>query len=116
MGRILIMLKTIGLIITTALMMVLCLQPRSLAQVTVNLQADVSNLRSQVSQLRAEVAQLRSQRVGAVPATPATPRRTRSPELTDDQIVDRLAILAIEAKDRLNALESRVAKLERSTR
>ncbi|MDX2242084.1 MAG: hypothetical protein NW224_15470 [Leptolyngbyaceae cyanobacterium bins.302] len=107
------MLKTIGLILATAILSVLLIQGRSPAQVSVNLQADVTNLRSQVSQLRAEVAQLRAQRGGTrVPAAPAAPRRARSPELTDDQIVDRLAILAIEAKDRLNALESRVAKLE----
>jgi len=110
------MLKTIGLIVATALLAILFLPARSPAQVSVNLQADVTNLRSQVAQLRAEVAQLRSQRGGAVPAIPSTPRRARSPELTDDQIVDRLAILAIEAKDRLNALESRVARLEKSVR
>lgn len=106
------MLRTIGLIIATAILSVLLLQGRSSAQVSVNLQSDVTNLRYQVSQLRAEVAQLRSQRGGATPVAPAVPRRARSPELSDDQIIDRLATLAIEAKDRLNALESRVAKLE----
>ncbi len=110
------MLKTISLIITTALCAVLLLQPRSLAQSTANLQADVSNLKSQVSQLRAEIAQLRSQRSTTPSTIPPIPRRPRSAELSDDQIVDRLAILAIEAKDRLNALESRVARLEKSGR
>lgn len=106
------MLKTLGLILTTALLTVLLLQGRSLAQSPVNLQADLYNLRSQVTQLQAEVSQLRSQR-GNLP-TPTAPnsRRARSPE-TNGQIVDRLAILAIEAKDRLNALESRVARLEK---
>lgn len=111
------MLKKLGLILVTAVVLVLLWQARSPAQVSVNLQADVSNLRLQVSQLRAEVAQLRAQR--GIPATPALPPaagRARSPDLTDNQIVERLAILAIEAKDRLNALESRVAKLEQSRR
>jgi outer membrane murein-binding lipoprotein Lpp len=106
------MLKTIGFIITSTVLAILLFQGRAAAQTSVNLQADITNLRSQVSQLRAEVAQLRSQRSASTPAPAATPRRSRTPELTDDQIVDRLAILAIEAKDRLNALESRVAKLE----
>lgn len=106
------MLKTIGLIITSTVLAILLFQGRSSAQTTVNLQADITSLRSQISQLRAEVAQLRSQRPASSPLPSATPRRSRAPELTDDQIVDRLAILAIEAKDRLNALESRVAKLE----
>lgn len=110
------MLRTIGLIITTAILSVLLIQGRSPAQVSVNLQSDVTNLRYQVSQLRAEVAQLRSQRGGVAPVAPTAPRRARSPELTDDQIVDRLATLAIEAKDRLTALESRVAKLESRAR
>ena len=115
------MLKTIGLVITTALLMVLLVQGRAPAQVSVNLQADVTDLRSQISQLRSEVAQLRSQRgigTASTPAVPSSnaPRRPRSPELSDQQIVDRLAILAIEAKDRLNALENRVARLEKQRR
>ena len=111
------MLKTLGIILTTALLMVLLLQGRSSAQSSLNVQADISALRSQVNQLRAEVSQLRSQR-GLPPSTPtpAPSRRVRSPELTDGQIIDRLATLAIEAKDRLNALESRVSGLEKRLR
>lgn len=111
------MLKTLGIIFTTAILLVLLLQGRSSAQSSTNLQADIYDLRSQVSQLRAEVGQLRSQR-GATPSTstPAPSRRTRSPELSDAQIIDRLATLAIEAKDRLNSLERRVAGLEKRVR
>ncbi|MDX2229121.1 MAG: hypothetical protein NW220_05770 [Leptolyngbyaceae cyanobacterium bins.349] len=110
------MLKTIGLVLATVFLTVFLFQGRTSAQVSVNLQADVNNLRSQVSQLQSEVAQLRAQRGIPSAPVPAAPRRARSPELTDTQIVDRLAILAIEAKDRLNALESRVAKLENRVR
>lgn len=109
------MLKTFGLILATTALIVLMLQAHTRAQSTTNLQADIFDLRSQVSQLRSEVVQLRSSR-GYSPSTPTPPaarRRARSPELTDAQIIDRLAILAIEAKDRLNALESRVSKLEK---
>jgi outer membrane murein-binding lipoprotein Lpp len=110
------MLKTIGLILTTIFLTLFLLPGRTSAQVPVNLQADVNNLRSQVSQLQSEVAQLRSQRGFSAPVAPSAPPRARSPQLTDTQIVDRLAILAIEAKDRLNALESRVTKLENRVR
>jgi polyhydroxyalkanoate synthesis regulator phasin len=89
-------------------------QAHTPAQITVNLQTDINNLRSQVSVLRSEVAQLRQQRgYASVPApAPSSSRRSRSPELSDQQMLDRLATLAIEAKERLNALESRVGRIE----
>lgn len=101
----------VGLVIVAALL--LGWQGRTQAQVTVNLQADINDLRSQVTQLRSEVIQLRQRGYASAPA-PSLPssRRTRSPELSDQQMLDRLAILAIEAKDRLNALEARVGRLE----
>ena len=108
--------RRVGLVLVGAILTFLLLQGRTSAQSTANLQADLSDLRSQVSQLRSQVAQL--SRGGFTPSNPASPSRrsARSAELSDDQIVDRLAILAIEAKDRLNALEARVAKLERQPR
>lgn len=108
------MMKTFGLIITTVALMILLFQGRTQAQSSANFQADINNLRSEVSQLRAEVSALRSQR-GYAPSAPSVPpsRRARSPELSDAQIIDRLATLAIEAKDRLNALESRVTNIEK---
>ncbi len=89
-------------------------QGRTQAQVNVNLQADMNNLRSQVNLLRSQVVQLRQQRGYSSAPAPSLPpsRRTRSPELTDQQMLDQLATLAIEAKDRLNALEARVTRLE----
>ena len=108
------MLRRLGLVLITAILTFLLLQGRTPAQSASNLQADIFELRSQVSQLRAQIAQLSRQ-------SPSTPRPTspsripRSPtDPTDPQIIDRLAVLAIEAKDRLTALESRVSKLERS--
>lgn len=66
-----------------------------------------------MQQLQAEVNQLRRGNI-AIPSnpTPSIPRSTRPSALGDRPIIDRLATLAIEAKDRLNALESRVSQLE----
>lgn len=102
-------LKLFGLVLSAAVLGLFLGQNRGMAQSTVNLQADLFSLRSEVRQLRAEVAQLRGQRGMPVPA----PARSRSPQLSDGQIIDRLATLAIEAKDRLNTLESRMTKLEK---
>jgi uncharacterized protein YceH (UPF0502 family) len=113
------MLKRLGTIVALILVTVTLtialgwgLQTRATAQATVNLQADVNQLRQQVAQLQAQVSQL-NRRLGAGTAAPTTPRSQRSPELSDQQIVDRLAVLAIEAKDRLTALERRVSVLEK---
>jgi polyhydroxyalkanoate synthesis regulator phasin len=85
---------------------------QSMAQSTANLQADIFDLRSQISQLRAEVLQLRQQNYQTKPSRVPTSNRNHVPTGRDEQILDRLATLAIEAKDRLNRLESRVTKLE----
>ena len=111
------MIRRIGFVLITALLMVLLLQGYTAAQSTSNLQADIFELRSQVNQLRAQVAQLSRQTPPdsrPAPSRPspsrATPRNPTDP--TDPQLIDRLAVLAIEAKDRLTALEGRVSKLE----
>lgn len=109
------MLKRIGMILTIAVLVVLALQSQVSAQATVNLQADVNRLRQQVYQLQSQVSQLR-RATGTSSPTPTPRRSQRSPELTDQEMIDRLATLAIEAKDRLNALEARVARLEGRTR
>lgn len=106
------MVRRVGVILITALLTFLLLQGRTSAQSAANLQADIFQLRSQVNQLSAQVAQLSRQ--GASPTRPISGRVPRSPtDPTDAQIVDRLATLAIEAKERLNALEARVTKLEK---
>lgn len=102
----------IALLFTTTFAVLLFWQNGTSAQATFNLQNDINQLRSQVQQLRSEVNQLR--RGNAIPLNPppSISRPTRTSTLSDRQIIDRLATLAIEAKDRLNALESRVSKLE----
>jgi uncharacterized protein YceH (UPF0502 family) len=110
------MLRRLGLLLVglvTIAALLVGWQGRSQAQVTVNLQADINDLRSQVSQLRSEVTQLRQRGYFSTPASSLpSSRRARSPELSDQQMLDRLATLAIEAKDRLNALEARVGRIE----
>ena len=107
------MLRRLGLILITAILTFLLLHGQTSAQSASNLQADIFELRSQVNQLRAQVAQLSRQSPSSTRTAPIS-KAPRSPtDPTDPQIIDRLATLAIEAKDRLTALESRVAKLEK---
>jgi BMFP domain-containing protein YqiC len=107
--------RKIGAIVLATLLTVLLWQTRVSAQSNANLQADLYQLRAQVSQLQAQVAQL-SGRAGVAPRANAgsvPSRATRGLGATDAQMFDRLAVLAIEAKERLNALEARVARLEK---
>lgn len=105
------MFRRLGLILVTALLTFLLLQERTAAQSASNLQADIFELRSQVNQLRAQVAQLSRQAPSSPRPSPS--RVPRSPsDPSDSQIIDRLAVLAIEAKERLNTLENRVSRLE----
>jgi uncharacterized protein YceH (UPF0502 family) len=107
------MLRRVGLALVAAILVMLMVQSRAPAQSISNLQADLFNLRSQVSQLRAQVNQLSRQNPSQIPSGPTSrgvPRLSSDP--TDRQMLDRLAILAIEAKDRLNSLEERVSRLE----
>lgn len=102
----------IALLFTTTFTVLLLWQSATSAQATFNVQNDINQLRSQMQQLQAEVNQLRRGNASIPSTTPSIPRPTRTSTLSDRQIIDRLATLAIEAKDRLNALESRVHKLE----
>jgi hypothetical protein len=110
------MLRRLGIALSIGVLMVLLLQNYTAAQSAINLQSDIFDLRSQISQLRAEIAQLRRQPTSQIPPDPPSQRIPRSPSPSENQIVDRLAILAIEAKDRLNALETRVSRLEKRVR
>ena len=107
------MVPRITLLLITTFTILLLQQSGTSAQATFNLQNDITQLRSQVQQLQSEVNQLR--RGNSSPpsnSTPSISRPTRASTLSDRQMIDRLATLAIEAKDRLNALESRLSKLE----
>lgn len=116
MLREVVMVRRFGLVLIAVVLALLLLQRGTAAQSVSNLQADLFELRSQVSQLRAQVAQLRGQSPSGT-RTPTPGKIPRSPtDPSDPQIIERLATLAIEAKERLTALESRVAKLETRSR
>jgi len=104
------MLNAIAIGLSLVALLLLVWQQQTPAQSPLNLQADIFELRNQVSQLRAEVAQLSQQ--GGNRWHPPAQSLPRSSSLTDRQMLDRLATLAIEAKDRLTALEARVSRLE----
>jgi uncharacterized protein YceH (UPF0502 family) len=108
------MLKKLSTILAIAVLLIVLLQTRSPAQSVSNLQADIFSLRSEVSQLRSQISQLGGGRLGGYSPQPMPnqPRTIAGERLTDPQIVDRLATLAIEAKERLKSLEARVSKLE----
>jgi hypothetical protein len=108
------MLKRFSAIVAIAVLLIFLLQTQSPAQSVSNLQADIFSLRSEVNQLRSQLSQLGSARLGGYAAQPgpSQPRTIAGERLTDAQIVDRLATLAIEAKERLKSLEARVSKLE----
>lgn len=101
-----------GLVGAIAVLLLLLWQGPLHSQSVSNLQSEVWSLRREVSQLQAEVARLSRQPLPNTGAGPVTSTPPRSPIIGDRQMFDRLAILAIEAKDRLNALEARVGQLE----
>ena len=108
------MLKKFGAIAAIAILFIFLIQTRSPAQSVSNLQSDLFALRSEVSQLRSQLAQLGAGRSGySQQPVPSQTRTIGGEKLSDSQIVDRLATLAIEAKERLKSLETRVSKLEK---
>ncbi len=107
------MLRRIGLVLVAMWLTVMVWQSRAAAQSFSNLQVDINNLRSQVAQLQQQVNQLSHGYSAPRKSEPAPRNSTSSAYLTDRQMLDRLAVLAIEAKDRLNALEARVTRLEK---
>jgi chaperonin cofactor prefoldin len=79
------------------------------------LENTVFSLRSQISSLEREVRSLQRQQHNnqPPPATPQpSPNQRPSADISDDPMFDRLATLAIELKQRLNKLESRVERVE----
>jgi X-X-X-Leu-X-X-Gly heptad repeat protein len=107
------MLRTLGFLLATTGAILLMWQSGTHAQASFNLQNDISQLRSQVQQLQSEVNQLRQRNSGGLSnPPPSLPRPMGASSLSDRSIIDRLATLAIEAKDRFNALEARLSKLE----
>ena len=78
-----------------------------------NLQSDISRIESRLNLLEAQVSQLtRGQApVSTVPAPTNSGRKL--PQLSREQMFDRLATLVIETKNQVNKLQVRVSKLEK---
>jgi BMFP domain-containing protein YqiC len=77
------------------------------------LEADLYRIESRLNRIEAQLTQLRR---GDSPRTPATPHRINSgqkrPQLSREQMFDRLATLVIELREQIKQLEARVSKLE----
>ncbi len=77
------------------------------------LELDFRNLELRINQLESQLNQTRR---GVSPRTPATStpnnRGRNQPQLSREQMFDRLATLVIELKQQVNQLEARVSKLE----
>lgn len=81
------------------------------ADSTSYLDSQVQSLRSRVSRLESQVRSLSRSETREVPSlTP--PESYSNPGVTDPEMFDRLAILVIEIKEDLKALEGRLNKLE----
>lgn len=80
------------------------------------LEVDRYSIEARLNRIEAQLNQVgrsRSPRVSSTsPQTPRNSGRNRPPQLSRDQMFDRLATLAIELKERITKLESRVSKLE----
>nr|WP_290227856.1 hypothetical protein [Trichocoleus desertorum] len=110
--------------VTSLVIMGLVLLPgRLTAQSTAYLESRLSRLESDNYQLRAELSRLESQiynlsRSGArlpEPSRPAAPTVTPPrPTPANTPIVDRLATLLIELKERVTNVEARMTRLEKA--
>jgi predicted nucleic acid-binding Zn-ribbon protein len=108
------MLKLIGWIVSCVLLLLLW-QSQAPAQSVSALQSELFDLRLQVNQLRSEVYQLSQQRQSGGLPPPLPPPTTTSPskrQPTDRQMLERLATLAVEAKERIRTLEGQVSQLQ----
>ncbi len=84
------------------------------------LEADNFQLRSQVSRLESQLAELSGRSPSPTPSpirpAPSVPPRANRQVSSSDRMFDRLATLAIELKERVQALEAQVAELKKQRR
>jgi hypothetical protein len=116
------MTRKLTIVIFSVLLLLSLWPQRGLSQAFID--PRVSALEGQVAQLRAEVSQLRNEirylnqsnrpAVSTIPATPPVSSSPVRPETTNSAMFDRLANLAIDLKLRLNEVEARLFKVEKS--
>lgn len=78
------------------------------------LEVDINGLESRLNRLEAQISQITRSPYPGAPASPPPVRNPRrnQPQLSREEMFDRLATLVIETKDQVNKLQARVAKLE----
>jgi len=114
----------IGIFCLSALIIGLVLPNRAIAQSTAQLESRLGRLESDIYQVRSELSRLEAQiyNVGRSGSSTVAPPPSASryepnfPRSTPPQsaMFDRLATLAIELKERITSLETRVTRLEKS--
>lgn len=116
------MVKKIGVISLSIIFALTILSSRTLAQSSAALESRISRVESDNFQLRSQIANLESQ-VATIkgqsspqtpiirPQAPSIPPRNRQ-VTSSDPMFDRLATLVIELKQRVQALEAQVSKLQ----
>lgn len=75
----------------------------------------ISRLESELYGIRSQLSRLEARLSGGRPVPPQSASNVRSPgqgQLSSDPMFDRLATLVIELKERINAVEARLTKLE----
>ncbi|MEO8892198.1 MAG: hypothetical protein ABI417_11800 [Coleofasciculaceae cyanobacterium] len=117
------MVKKIGVISLSIIFALTILSSRTLAQSSAALESRISRVESDNFQLRSQIANLESQ-VATIkgqsssqtpiirPQAPLVPSRTNRQVTSSDPMFDRLATLVIELKQRVQALEAQVSKLQ----
>lgn len=78
------------------------------------LEVDINGIESRLNRLESQISQITRIPYPGVPTSPPPVRNTRrnQPQLSREEMFDRLATLVIETKDQVNKLQARVAKLE----
>ena len=114
----------IGIFCLTVLTIALLLPNRAIAQSTAQLESRLGRLESDIYQVRSELSRLESQiysvgRSGNSTVAPPQPTPRYEPNFPrsappQSAMFDRLATLAIELKERITSLETRVTRLEKS--
>lgn len=81
-----------------------------------NVEVDLNRLESRLNRIESQLDQLRGVRSPRRPSAPSPENRSpnQTPQLSREQMFDRLATLVIELKQQVNKLETRVSKLEKA--
>jgi hypothetical protein len=110
--------KGLGILLCT-LLLLFCWQSSSTAQTTTQLESRLSRLEFENDALRSSLSQIQAQlsrispnaRIDIAPNSPASGRAPTASALAEDPTFKNLATLVIELKERVVAVENRVAAI-----